>query len=172
MNRAKPKRRSSAAARASAETELQLAFALFNEINIIAQLSANLMERALPHGLTLSQFSVLNWFVRVDDLATPGRLSRAFQVSKGAMTNTLARLVEKKFVTVVGDPDSGRRKLVRITPVGRQARALAIESLFPELERFLTEFGPAAVRTQLPALQRIRRYLDELRAEPPDADAT
>ena len=51
------------------------AYRFFNEIGIIAQLSSNQMQRSLPHALNQSQFSVLNWFVRVDDEATPGRLA-------------------------------------------------------------------------------------------------
>jgi DNA-binding MarR family transcriptional regulator len=53
------------------------------------------VQQNLPAGLTVSQFSVLNWFIRVDNVATPGRLSTAFQVTKGAMTNTLKKLHEK-----------------------------------------------------------------------------
>ena len=37
-----------------------LVFTFFNEINIIAQLSSNAFDRALPIGLSQSQFSVLN----------------------------------------------------------------------------------------------------------------
>ena len=40
-------------------------------IGIIAQLTSNQLQRNLPHGLTQSQFSVLNWFLRVDDEASP-----------------------------------------------------------------------------------------------------
>jgi DNA-binding MarR family transcriptional regulator len=147
--------------------QLEVAFALFNEINIVAQLSANLLERSMSNGLTLSQFSVLNWFVRVDRVATPGRLARAFQVSKGAMTNTLTRLEQKGFVTVEGDPDSKRRKLVRATRAGVAARDVAIASVFPELERFLDRFGVRVLREQLPALREIRGYLDLQRESTP-----
>ena len=62
--------------RSPSRRSLATAFEFFNEIGIIAQLSSNQMQRTMPHGLTQSQFSVLNWFVRVDDQATPGRLAR------------------------------------------------------------------------------------------------
>ena len=61
-------------------------FAYFNEIGIIAQLSSAQFEKTLPARLNNSQFSVLNWFRRVDSQATPGRLATAFQVTAGAMT--------------------------------------------------------------------------------------
>jgi DNA-binding MarR family transcriptional regulator len=146
-----------------ATADLNDAYAFFNEINIIAQLSANQMDRQMPAGLNQSQFSVLNWFVRVDDIATPGRLAKAFQVSKGAMTNTLSKLAAKGFVSITTDPTSGRRKLVRLTPSGRRARDAAVAATFPLLEAFLEEFDIARIRRQLPQLQRIRAYLDAAR---------
>jgi DNA-binding MarR family transcriptional regulator len=150
--------------RAPSTASLEKAFQVFNEMNIIAQLSANEMARVLPHGLNVSQFSVLNWFVRVDDQATPGRLAEAFQITKGAMTNTLGRLEEKGFVSVSPDPQSGRRKLVRMTEAGRRARAEAIAATQPLLQGFLAHFGIARTEALLPHLERIRRYLDEHRS--------
>ena len=143
--------------------ELQAVFRFFNEINIIGQLTSNEMGRTLPHGLTVSQFSVLNWFVRVDDEATPGRLARAFQVSKGAMTNTLKQLERKGFVTVNPDPASGRRKLVRLTAAGGAARREAIEATHPALTAFAAAFDVAEIEALLPTLEAIRSWLDERR---------
>ncbi len=145
------------------ESRLQQTYQFFNEINIIAQLTSNEMARTLPHGLTVSQFSVLNWFLRVDDEATPGRLARAFQVSKGAMTNTLKRLEDKGFVAVTPDPASGRRKLVRITASGRAAREASIAATFPVLAEFTGTFDPAQIAAMLPRLAEIRQWLDERR---------
>ena len=145
--------------------ELDTAFALFNEIGIIAQLSINQMQRTMPHGLTQSQFAVLNWFLRVDEQATPGRLARAFQVTKGAMTNTLGKLEAKGFISVRPDPDSGRRKLVQLTPLGRKARDAALAATYPQLETFLARFPARQLSRLLPALREIRQYLDTAREE-------
>ena len=65
---------------------------MFNEIGIISQLSSNRLERVLPEGMSVAQFSVLNHLVRLGGSWAPSRLARAFQVTKGAMTNTLQRL--------------------------------------------------------------------------------
>ena len=48
------------------EPQAETIFSYFNEISIISQLSAAMFEKALPFGLTNAQFSVLNWFIRVD----------------------------------------------------------------------------------------------------------
>ena len=143
--------------------EFEDAYRFFNEIGIIDQLSSNQMQRNLPHDLTLSQFSVLNWFVRVDDSATPGRLTRAFQVTKGAMTNTLGKLGGKGFVTIEPDPTSGRQKIVRLTRAGRRARDEAIIASRSNLLAFLAEFPIDQVRAALPFLESVRAYLDAAR---------
>jgi len=144
-------------------SDLDTAFAFFNEIGIISQLSINQMQRSMPHGLTQSQFAVLNWFIRVEDEATPGRLASAFQVTKGAMTNTLAKLEEKGFIVVTPDPRSGRRKLVRISPAGRRAREAALAAASPQLETFLTAFPLTKLNRVLPLLREVRQYLDTAR---------
>lgn len=146
-----------------ASSDLDMAYAYFNEINIIAQLSSNRVERELPHGLTLSQFAVLNWFIRVDDEATPTRLARAFQVTKGAMTNTLGKLSAKGFIRLLPDPASGRQKRVRMTAKGNRAHTNAIARTHPALRETIVHFGVAPLAGQLPLLRAMRMYLDEAR---------
>ncbi|MFL2838842.1 MAG: MarR family winged helix-turn-helix transcriptional regulator [Pseudohongiellaceae bacterium] len=102
-------------------------FGFFTEVSIIAQLSISLFERHLPEGLTHSQFGVLNWFHRVDDeAATPGRLAAAFQVTPGAMTNTLKRLGAKALIKVEPDASSGRRKRGYHHPGGARHAAASL----------------------------------------------
>ncbi|MCB1671135.1 MAG: MarR family transcriptional regulator [Gammaproteobacteria bacterium] len=147
----------------SLNNEATALFSLFNEIGIIAQLAGNEFERCLPDGLTNSQFGVLNWFVRVDSAATPGRLARAFQVTAGAMTNTLKKLAGKGLVRVQPDAQSGRRKIVTITPEGKALREQAIEGTRPLLMELAGQFPKARIQKQLKELQKIRQYLDERR---------
>ena len=71
------------------------------EIGIMSQLLSARFERTRPGGLNEAQFTVLHHFAR-QNLAesTPTKLARAFQLSKGALTNTLQRLE-------AGDPSVG-----------------------------------------------------------------
>ncbi len=138
-------------------------FIFFNEIGIISQLSGNLFERNLPDGLTSSQFGVLNWFMRVDNEATPGRLATAFQVTGGAMTNTLKKLESKGLVKVEPDGSSGRQKRVTITASGRRMRDKAIGAAAPMFAEFASQFSAASIARQTKELQKIRQYLDEYR---------
>jgi DNA-binding MarR family transcriptional regulator len=144
-------------------TKQEVAFGFFTEIGIINQLASNAFEKDLPLGLTVSQFSVLNWFSRVDIEATPGRLAIAFNVTKGAMTNTLKKLEEKGFVDIRADENSGRRKLVTMTERGAAARLEALKSVEPLLAELLTTFSKSDIEASLPFLQKLRIYLDERR---------
>jgi DNA-binding MarR family transcriptional regulator len=140
-----------------------LLFNYFTEIGIIAQLSATMFERQLPEGLTLAQFSVLNWFTRVDDEATPGRLAKAFQVTGGAMTNTLRKLQSKGLIKVEPDPHSGRKKRVTMTEAGRRLRERAIAAAMQLFREHQSGMDMEIIKRQLAELQDIRQYLDEYR---------
>ncbi len=151
----------------SSKDDHELLFAYFNEINIVSQLSTGIFERHLVDGLTVSQFSVLNWFIRVDNVATPGRLATAFQVTKGAMTNTLKKLVDKQLITVDPDASSGRRKIVKLTSKGRKSRDNAMKAIYPVIDEFSGAFDRKQIEKQIVAIQGIRRYLDEYRYRKP-----
>lgn len=138
-------------------------FTYFNEIGIIAQLSSALFEKTLPEGLNNSQFSVLNWFSRVDSQATPGRLATAFQVTAGAMTNTLKKLESKGLVKIEPDEFSGRKKKVTITAQGELVREQAIAAAAPLFKEFAENFPQENIESQLQELRKVREYLDQRR---------
>lgn len=141
----------------------QLLFAYFNEIGIISQLSSNMFEQALPQGLTSAQFGVLNWFARVDSVATPGRLATAFQVTAGAMTNTLKKLEAKQYVKIEPDPLSGRKKRVTATEKGKAARLEAMKFAEPLVAELLAAVDMSKINEQITELRKMREYLDARR---------
>ena len=65
-----------------------IAVALFGELFMADQLARNLVSKALPRGMELSHFSVLNHLTGLAEERTPAQLARAFHVTRGAMTNT------------------------------------------------------------------------------------
>ena len=148
-----------------------LVFRFFNEIGIIEQLSRAQFERGLPHGLTLAQFKVLNHFARLGGERSPISLARAFQVTKGAVTNAVQKLEAKGFVATKPDPEDGRGKLVYLTDAGRTARDDAIATLEPLFPLIFAEFTDAEFAAALPFLERVRKFLDENRNMVPPDDA-
>lgn len=141
-------------------------FRFINEVSIIAQLSRTRLEQVLPHNLKLAQFSVLNHFVRLREDSSPARLASAFQVTRGAMTNTLQRLQVLGYITVRPDPRDGRGKRVSITDAGRNAHAQAVAAMTPDLRTMEQHLDPVMFSEALPTLEAVRAYLD--RARNPD----
>ncbi|MCR9278786.1 MAG: MarR family transcriptional regulator [Pseudomonadaceae bacterium] len=135
-------------------------FVLFNEIGMINQLASNRFERRLPDGLSTAQFSVLNHFVRLGEERTPSRLAEIFQVTRGAMTNTLKRLERKGCVKLTSDPADGRGKIVNITAKGRKVRDQAIASAAVCFDDLYDSISKSEYALLLPILQRLRQQLD------------
>ncbi len=148
----------------SAGSAPPIAFLVANELGIIDQLMNAVGERCMAQaGLNLAQFGVLNNFVRLGGERTPVQLARAFQVTKGAMTNTLQRLHALAMVQIVDHPQDGRSKIVTITPKGRKAHGEAVAALAPDLARLTAGVGQTTLERLLPELQKLRIWLDENR---------
>lgn len=136
---------------------------VMTEIGIISQLSQAQLDRTLPDGLSAAQFGVLTHFMRRGGTESPARLARAFQVTKGAMTNTLQRLEAQGFVKVVGDETDGRRKVVTLTAEGAQAFNAGLGLMKPHLDAMRGAFTEDEFKAALPFLQALRVWLDENR---------
>ena len=126
-------------------------------------MSQNLFDSVMPAGLNLSQFSVLNHFVRLKKTESPARLAKSFQVTKGAMTNTLGRLEKKGYLTIKPNPDDGRAKLVDITDEGRMVHQACTAALAPLLIKLNADMGIKDFTDTLPQLEKVRIYLDKAR---------
>jgi DNA-binding MarR family transcriptional regulator len=140
-----------------------LVFRLMNEIAIIDQLGTTLFERAMPHGLTVPQFSVLNQFAKRGGERSPLELAAAFQVTKATMSSTLQRLEAKGFVVSTPDPSDGRAKRIAMTAAGRAARDEAIAALARDLAAIEKSLGGAEIRAIIPFLIKLRAFLDQRR---------
>ncbi|MCP4471995.1 MAG: MarR family transcriptional regulator [Gammaproteobacteria bacterium] len=116
-------------------------FRFFIEIGIIEQLARARLERALPEGMKISQFAVLNHLARLQGKWSPARLANALQVTRAAMTNTLQRLESRNLIKVEVDPGDGRGKLISLCEAGRNMREKCIASIGPSLVELENEFG-------------------------------
>jgi DNA-binding MarR family transcriptional regulator len=137
-----------------------LAAALFSELFMADQLARARISRVLPKGMELSHFGVLNLLARVADERTPAQLARAFHVTRGAMTNTLARLEWAGHVHIRPDWDDARRKFVSISPAGRRARDAALASIMPLIADAVASLGEDRLRAVLPVLRELRTRLE------------
>ena len=138
-----------------------LAVSLFGELLIADQLARAAITKALPKGMELSHFSVLNHLSGLQDERTPAQLARAFHVTRGAMTNTLSKLEWAGHVHIRPDWDDARRKLVAISPAGRAARDAAVQMVAPLIADHVRALGEDRVRQVLPVLRELRMRLGE-----------
>ncbi|CUH85511.1 MarR family winged helix-turn-helix transcriptional regulator [Thalassovita mediterranea] len=138
-----------------------LAIALFSELLTADQLVRNRLSKVLPKGMEISHFSVLNQLARISDERTPAQLAKSFHVTRGAMTNTLSKLEWAGYIHIRPDWDDARRKLVAISPAGRQARDAALAGISPMIREVVGELGEDKVRAALPILRELRLKLEE-----------
>lgn len=138
-----------------------LAVALFSEIFMADQLARNRLTKALPKGMEISHFSVLNHLARSGEERSPAQLARAFHVTRGAMTNTLNKLEWAGHIHIRPDWDDARRKFVSISPAGKAARDAALAAITPILNQVVEAIGQDKVKNALPVLREMRIRLED-----------
>jgi DNA-binding MarR family transcriptional regulator len=158
--RAKQPTAPTAAAAAPQAPADPLAFQLLNEVGIISQLAQNRAARLLAPALNLSQFTVLNHFTRLGGERSLVQLANAMQVTKGAMTNTVARLQAKGLVVVEPDPQDGRGKRVSLTAAGQAEREAAVRQLVLGLAALGGCVTDPEIADALVVLRKLRMGLD------------
>lgn len=143
-----------------------LAASLFSEVFISDQLARDLIGKALPKGMQISHFSVLNLLAHLNVERSPAELAEAFHVTRGAMTNTLSRLEWAGHIHVRPDWDDARRKFIAISPAGRAARDAALAAFMPRITDVVRDIGADRVRAALPVLRLLRKQLEEALRQP------
>ncbi|MBV7411047.1 MarR family winged helix-turn-helix transcriptional regulator [Maritimibacter sp. DP1N21-5] len=143
-------------------TNDSLSVALFSEMFMADQLARTALSKALPKGMELSHFSVLNHLARAGEAKSPAQLARSFHVTRGAMTNTLNKLEWAGHIHIHPDWDDARRKQVTISPAGRKARDAALAVITPIIGDVVRSIGQEKVRAVLPVLREMRTKFDAL----------
>ena len=141
-------------------TRASVAASLFSEVLMVEQLARALIGRSLPGGMQISHFSVLNLLAHLAEERTPAQLAEAFHVTRGAMSNTLARLEWAGHIHIRPDWDDARRKFVSISPSGRAARDAALAAISPAMSDIVRDIGAERVRAALPVLRALRERLE------------
>ena len=136
-----------------------LAILLFSEILGTDQILRSRLSKVLPKGMEISHFSVLNHLAWRDVERSPAQLAETFHVTRGAMTNTLAKLEWAGYIHIRPDWDDARRKMITISPAGRQAREAALSSIAPMITQVVEQLGEDKARAALPILRELRNQL-------------
>lgn len=137
-----------------------LSISIFSEIIAIDQRVRTRIGKALPKGLELSHFSVLNHLYATTGECTPAQLASALNVSRGAITNTLSKLETNGLIHIRGDWDDARKKYVSLTQTGKFAREMAVNSVAPIFKEATETIDPIELKALLSALRGLRLLLD------------
>tara|TARA_R110002094_G_scaffold32631_6_gene45178 strand:- start:354 stop:788 length:435 start_codon:yes stop_codon:yes gene_type:complete len=136
-----------------------LAIMLFSELLAADHALRSKLTSVLPKGMEISHFSVLNQLAWRSAETSPAKLAERFSVTRGAMTNTLNKLEWAGYIHVRPDWDDARRKMVGISPAGRQARDAAMAAIAPMINDVIESLGEDQARAALPILREIRTKL-------------
>lgn len=93
-----------------------------------------------PGGLTYSQIRLLGTLEDIEP-ATQHRLAQALSVSDPAISRALRPLEADGLVRITVDPEHARRRLVRLTDLGRKGFHAAGKPLYDELREALAAAG-------------------------------
>ena len=134
---------------------------VFDEISRIDQGVRGVISRALPVGLPLPQFDVLNLLARRGDDQTPAQIATALQMTPGAITNTLQRLEVTKLIIVESCVTDRRKKLVRMSAEGREAYLRSMTAIRPNMSHLREAFSSTEFEEALPFLRALRAWLSD-----------
>ena len=136
-----------------------VAVSLFSEISAIDHLLKVRLSKSLPEGMELSHFGILNHISTLEREKTPAQLARSFNLTKGAITNTLSKLSKMGYIHIRPDWDDARKKLVSISIAGKNARDNAVKSIEPILGELMKVMGTEKTKAIIPVLRDLRILL-------------
>ncbi len=137
-----------------------LAVSLFGEISAIDHLLKVKLSKSLPIGMEFSHFTILNYISTLETEKTPAQLARSFNLTKGAITNTLNKLSKMGYVHIRPDWNDGRSKLISISVSGKNARNDAVNSIEPILNELMKYMGAEKTKSIIPFLRDLRIILN------------
>jgi len=137
------------------DAELTL-ITMLSEVGAIEQIARSKLDSALPGNLNVSNFALLNHFNRRKNEKTPLQLAKTFNVTKGAMTNTLNKLEKLGYIHIRPDWEDARKKLVSISQSGVEARNNAMKMMKPLLNKIISNRIDINERDLLTELRKFR----------------
>ena len=133
---------------------------ILSEVGTIEQIARSKLDSALPGNLNVSNFALLNHFSRRKEEKTPLQLAKTFNVTKGAMTNTLNKMEKLGYIHIRPDWEDARKKLVSISQSGIDARNNAMKMINPLLKKLISNKINVNERELLTELRKFREKIE------------
>lgn len=142
------------------DQSLPLSVRIVCELLFVNHLARDKLSKVLPSGMELSQFLVLLHIAQLDEETGPAKLADVFNVTRGAMSNTLSRLERQDLITVRPDPVDARRKFIGLSPVGRTTLDEVFGGIRPAFDPILDTKEPTVLGMSLDLLAELREGLE------------
>ena len=126
---------------------------------LVSRAATDVLDTALaPSGLTADEFGIYSVLTSAETM-TPSELARWMSAAPTTVSSYVKRFEERGHVERRRNPDDGRSFVLRLTPAGRRAHALAGAQFVPVLERVMRTLGSreASVRRSLTLLDEALR---------------
>ena len=140
-------------------TDDTIIITLFSELFAAEQKVRQRLSRALPYDMELSHFMLLNYLSTQNREMSPAQLARTFNLTKGAMTNTLSKLELAGYIHIRPDWDDARKKMVGISDAGDRARDDALLAIMPVFDEILPNFEEQETKDWLRFMRKLRQSL-------------
>ena len=102
---------------------------------------------------------LLNYLATISEERRPSQLAKLFQLTRGAMTNTLGKLEAAGYIHMRPYWDDARRKCVVISSSGRKVRDEGLKKRNPLMEEMVEVVGVEKLRDVLPIIIDLRNTL-------------
>jgi len=131
-------------------------------LGIVSQLYTTRMNTLLrQYGFTLSQFALLNHLARnPKNEHSISELTDAMEINQPGVTKLVKKLSEEGFVAVASDREDSRKKLVSITPVGREKILAVSLELAPDVTNWFAAWDTEDLSGFTQHLAKLAEWLD------------
>ena len=129
----------------------------------VSRAATSALDAALaPSGLTADEFGIYSVLTTAETM-TPSELARWMAAAPTTVSSYVKRFEARGHVERRRNPDDGRSFVLRLTPAGRRAHAVAATQFAPILERVMRALGgrEASVRRSLALLDEALRDDEE-----------
>lgn len=132
---------------------------LVSEIFLLNHVTRNRLVKFLPDDIDLSHFLVLLHLSAIDEEIGPAALASAFNVTRGAMSNTLGRLERTGRIDVRGDKIDARRKHITLSARGQETLDKVFQRLSPKFELALKDHAQPHIHASVDLLAHLRKQI-------------
>jgi DNA-binding MarR family transcriptional regulator len=145
--------------------QMPLSGQLATLLGITSQMYISRMNSLLePHGLSLSQFSVLSHCSRhADQSWTVSRLAEVMEINQPGITKIVQKLLARDLLTALADPDDARKKHLQITPAGVAELQAIYAALAEDVESWFAGWSQPGMEDFRASLQSLIAWFDSHR---------